>query len=95
MTLLEFVVYLVVAGVCGAVARAFAGGTSGGFVMSVLVGFLGAVVGVSVARALHLPNFVAVAIGGHSFPVVWSIVGGFLLVAAAHVLLRPRYRTWR
>jgi hypothetical protein len=59
------------------------------------VGFLGAVVGMCLARAFHLPTFVAVAIGGHPFPIVWSIVGGLVLVAGTHALMRPRYRPWR
>src|SRR5882672_1245108 len=42
MTLLEFIVYLIIAGVCGAIARGLGGGTTGGFVVSILVGFLGA-----------------------------------------------------
>jgi uncharacterized membrane protein YeaQ/YmgE (transglycosylase-associated protein family) len=91
MTVLEFVVYLVIAGVCGAIARAFAGGTGGGFVISILLGFLGAFVGTWLARVFSLPALVIVAIGGHPFPIVWSIVGGMLLVAIAHALTRPRY----
>jgi uncharacterized membrane protein YeaQ/YmgE (transglycosylase-associated protein family) len=92
MTLLEFIIYLVVGGICGAIARAIAGGTPGGFVISLMVGFLGAFVGTWVARQLHLPPLFAVAIGGHPFPVVWSIIGGILLVALAKLLMRPRYR---
>jgi uncharacterized membrane protein YeaQ/YmgE (transglycosylase-associated protein family) len=95
MTLLDLVVYLVIAGICGAIARAFGGGTGGGFLVSILLGFLGAVVGMTLARTLHLPTFVAVAIGGHSFPIVWSIIGGFVLVAGAHALMRSRNRSWR
>ncbi len=96
MSLLELAIYLVIAGICGAIARAFGGGTAGGFLMSILLGFVGAVVGMTLARAFHLPTFVSVAIGGHSFPIVWSIVGGFLLVAGAHALMRrPRHRAWR
>ena len=92
MTLLELVISLIIAGVCGAVARAIAGGTGGGFIISVLVGFLGAFVGVWLARTLNLPIFIAVAIGGHPFPILWSIIGGMILVALAHALMRPRYR---
>jgi uncharacterized membrane protein YeaQ/YmgE (transglycosylase-associated protein family) len=95
MTLLELTLYLVIAGVCGAVARAFGGGTAGGFIVSVLIGFLGAVVGMCLARTFRLPTFLAVAVGGRTFPIVWSIVGGFVLVAGAHALMRPRYRPWR
>jgi uncharacterized membrane protein YeaQ/YmgE (transglycosylase-associated protein family) len=91
MTLLEFVIYLVVAGICGAIARGLAGGTSGGFVISVLLGFLGAFVGTWIARMVHLPVLVVVDIGGHPFPIIWSIVGGLVLAALAHALMRPRY----
>ena len=90
MTLLEFVVYLVIAGVCGAIARAFAGGSGGGFVISILLGFLGAFIGTWLARMLHLPELIVVAVGGHPFPIVWSIIGGMILVALAHALTRPR-----
>jgi uncharacterized membrane protein YeaQ/YmgE (transglycosylase-associated protein family) len=88
MTLLEFVVYLVIAGVCGAIARAIGGGTGGGFVISVLLGFLGAFVGTWLARMLHLPELIVIAVAGHPFPIVWSILGGILLVALAHALTR-------
>jgi uncharacterized membrane protein YeaQ/YmgE (transglycosylase-associated protein family) len=91
MTLLEFVVYIVIAGICGAIARAIGGGTGGGFILSVLLGFLGAFVGTWLARALHLPELLVVAVGGHPFPIVWSILGGMLLVIIAHGLTRPRY----
>ena len=91
MTIVEFIVYLVVAGVCGAVARALGGGTGGGFIVSILLGFLGAFVGTWLARLLHLPELISVAIGGHSFPILWSIVGGMLLVLLAHALMRPRF----
>jgi uncharacterized membrane protein YeaQ/YmgE (transglycosylase-associated protein family) len=91
MTLFEFVVYLVVAGVCGAIARALAGGTAGGFILSILLGFLGAFVGTWIARMLHLPQIAMIAVGGRSFPIVWSIVGGLILVGIAHALTRPRY----
>jgi uncharacterized membrane protein YeaQ/YmgE (transglycosylase-associated protein family) len=95
MTLLDLAVYLVIAGICGAIARAIGGGTGGGFLVSILLGFAGAVVGVTFARELHLPTFVSVAIGGRSFPIVWSIIGGFVLVAAAHALMHRRVRYWR
>lgn len=91
MTVLEFVVYLVVAGICGAVARAIAGGTGGGFVISILLGFLGAFLGSWLANLLRLPELLVVAIGGKPFPIVWSIVGGAILVALAHALTRRRY----
>ncbi len=95
MTLLEFVIYLVIAGICGAIARAVVGGTPGGFVVSILVGFLGAFIGVWLARMLRWPRLFVVAVEGHPFPIIWSIIGGMILVAVAHALTgRPR-RGWR
>jgi uncharacterized membrane protein YeaQ/YmgE (transglycosylase-associated protein family) len=91
MTLVELIVYLVIAGICGAIAKAIAGGRRGGLIVSVLLGFLGAIVGTAVARALHLPNFLMVTVAERPFPIFWSIVGGILLVGIAHVLIRPRY----
>ncbi|HEY3819860.1 MAG TPA: GlsB/YeaQ/YmgE family stress response membrane protein [Polyangiaceae bacterium] len=91
MTVVELIVYLVIAGICGAVARAIAGGTGGGFIVSVLLGFLGAFLGAWIARLTHLPELLLVDIGGHPFPIVWSIIGGIVLVAIAHALIRPRY----
>jgi uncharacterized membrane protein YeaQ/YmgE (transglycosylase-associated protein family) len=91
MTLLEFVVYLVIAGICGALARSLGGGTGGGFLISIMVGFLGAFIGTWLARMLQLPELVVVAIEGHPFPIVWSIIGGGVLVAIAHALTRRRY----
>jgi uncharacterized membrane protein YeaQ/YmgE (transglycosylase-associated protein family) len=89
MTLVELIVYLVIAAICGAIARAVAGGTGRGFILSVLVGFAGAAVGTWMARIFRLPEIFAIAIDGHPFPIVWSILGGILLVAVAHMLMRP------
>lgn len=91
MTVLEFIIYLVIAGICGAIARGVAGGTGGGFVISVLLGFLGAFLGTWIARVFHLPELLVVSVGGHPFPILWSIIGGIILVAIAHALMRPRY----
>jgi len=91
MTFVEFILYLVIAGICGAVARAIAGGTSRGFIVSILVGFVGAFLGVWIARMTRLPRLVVVTVEGHPFPIVWSIVGGIMLVSIAQALL-PRRR---
>jgi uncharacterized membrane protein YeaQ/YmgE (transglycosylase-associated protein family) len=90
MSLLEFIVYLVIAGICGAVARALGGG-GGGFILSILLGFVGAFVGTWIARMLHLPELLVVAVGGRPFPIFWSIVGGLVLMLIAHALTRPRF----
>lgn len=83
---LGLLILLVVAAVCGGIGRAIAGGSSGGCVVSIAVGFVGALIGVWIASRMHLPEFFVVKIDGHPFPVVWSIIGAALFVALVHLI---------
>jgi uncharacterized membrane protein YeaQ/YmgE (transglycosylase-associated protein family) len=85
-SLTGFLVLLLVAAVCGAIGRAIAGGTRGGCLVSVAVGFIGALLGTWIARAIRLPDVLAISIEGHPFPIVWSIIGAALFVAFIHLL---------
>jgi uncharacterized membrane protein YeaQ/YmgE (transglycosylase-associated protein family) len=80
MTVLELLVLLLVAGVCGAVGQAIVG-TSRGLLASIAIGFVGAMLGSWLARRLGLPEIFAVGIAGRAFPVIWSILGSALFVA--------------
>jgi len=84
------IVLLLIAAVCGALGKAVAGGSRGGIVTSIALGFVGAVFGSWIGRELKLPELLIVQVGGHPFPVVWSIVGAALIVAILHVIMRPR-----
>jgi uncharacterized membrane protein YeaQ/YmgE (transglycosylase-associated protein family) len=96
ITLTGLLVLLIIAGICGALGRALGGGTGGGFIVSIAVGFVGALIGMFVAGALRLPEILAVNIDGRPFPIVWSIIGGALLVALVNMLaFRPIRRGWR
>ena len=81
MTPLDWVVLLIVAGVCGALGQAIAGYSRGGCLVSIALGFVGALLGVWLARMLHLPELFTVNIGEKNFPIVWSIIGSALFVA--------------
>jgi uncharacterized membrane protein YeaQ/YmgE (transglycosylase-associated protein family) len=98
ITLTALLVLLIIAGICGAIGRAMGGGLPGGFFVSVAVGFVGALVGMLVANELRLPEILAVSIDGRPFPIVWSILGGALLVAVLNLITRPRLglgrRSW-
>jgi uncharacterized membrane protein YeaQ/YmgE (transglycosylase-associated protein family) len=86
MTLPALILLIVIAAVCGAVGKAIAGGARGGLIVSTVLGFVGALLGPWVARALKLPEPFMVVIGGHPFPVLWSIVGAALFVALLHLI---------
>ena len=90
MTVVDFVILLIVAAVCGAVGQALAGYSVGGCITSILVGFVGAVLGTWVAGLLGLPEIFAVNVGGRSFPIVWSIIGSALFVAVLSLITRGR-----
>jgi uncharacterized membrane protein YeaQ/YmgE (transglycosylase-associated protein family) len=90
MTLLSLLLLLVIAGICGAVGQAIAG-VQGGLLVTIAVGFIGALLGIWLARALGLSEIFAVNIGGRTFPIVWSIIGSALFAALVGVLRRHRY----
>jgi len=90
MTLVEFLVVLLVAGIIGALGQAVAGYSLGGCLTSIVVGFIGALLGVWLARTLGLPEFFDVRVGGVSFPMIWSIIGSALFVFVVAVIGRRR-----
>jgi uncharacterized membrane protein YeaQ/YmgE (transglycosylase-associated protein family) len=90
MSLTTLVLLLVIAAVCGAVGKALAGSARGGLVVSIVLGFIGALLGPWLAGKLGLPEPLMVNIGGHPFPVLWSIIGAALFVALIHLISRGR-----
>lgn len=90
MTLIQLVVLLLIAGVCGALGQAISGFSRGGCLVSIALGFVGALLGMWLARQLGLPEIFAIQIGTTSFPIVWSIIGSALFVAVIALLTRSR-----
>jgi uncharacterized membrane protein YeaQ/YmgE (transglycosylase-associated protein family) len=90
MTLVEFLLLLLIAAVCGALGQAISGYTGGGLLVCIALGFIGALVGVWIARATGLPELFTIQLGDVDFPVIWSIIGATLFVAVISLLTRPR-----
>jgi len=88
--LFDLLIYLAIAAICGAVGRALAGGRSGGLLTSIALGFIGALLGGWMASELGLPEPFVVAVAGHPFPVVWSVIGATVFVAVIQLLSRSR-----
>lgn len=90
MDLLDLLVLLLVAGVCGALGQAISGYSRGGCLVSIALGFIGALLGMWLARTLALPELFAISIGTTRFPVIWSIIGAALFVAVLSLFTRRR-----
>ena len=86
VTLPGLMVLIVIAAICGAVGKALAGGARGGLIVSIALGFIGALLGPWVARQVGLAEPFVLNLSGQSFPIVWSIVGAALFVALLHLL---------
>ncbi len=86
MSLLELLFLLVVAAICGSIGQAIAGYSRGGCLVSIALGFIGALFGRWIAGALDLPLVFTLNLGGHSFPVLWSIIGAAVFVAIINLI---------
>ena len=80
MGVVELLVLLLIAGICGLIAEAIVGFSPGGFLVSIVVGLLGAYVGSWLAAQLGLPPVLGVGGGAFAFDVVWSILGAIVLL---------------
>lgn len=90
MPILDLVVLLIIAGLCGALGQAITGFSRGGCLVSIALGFIGAILGMWLSRQMGLPELFAIKIGTTNFPIVWSIIGSALFVALITLLTRRR-----
>jgi len=94
MTLIGFLLLILVGAICGFVAEMLVGYSPGGFIASVVVGFLGALIGTWLATAIGLPSLLAVNIEGHTIEMFWAVLGAVLLLAVLSLVRRRRYTTY-
>lgn len=90
MTFIDLLILLLIAGICGSVGRAISGYSHGGCLVSIALGFIGALIGMWIARQVGLPELFAINIGGTRFPIIWSIIGSALFVAVISLISRSR-----
>jgi len=90
MTLTGLLVLLLIAGIVGALGQTISGYSFGGCLMSIIVGFVGAYVGIWLAGQLGLPEVFSINIEGEAFPVVWGIIGSAILSLILGLFTRRR-----
>jgi uncharacterized membrane protein YeaQ/YmgE (transglycosylase-associated protein family) len=88
MTLFGFLVLLIIAAICGAIGQSLAGYDLGGCFVSLVVGFIGAYIGLWIASKFALPKIWEISIEGRPFPIVWAIIGSALFTLVMALLRR-------
>jgi uncharacterized membrane protein YeaQ/YmgE (transglycosylase-associated protein family) len=79
MSIESILILLLLAGICGAIGQAITGSWSGGVLGSVVIGFIGWLIGSWLAGRLGLGELLPLSVGGWSFPILWSIIGSTLV----------------
>jgi uncharacterized membrane protein YeaQ/YmgE (transglycosylase-associated protein family) len=90
MSVVELLILLVIAGICGSLAQSLTGYSRGGCLVAIALGFIGAILGSKLAQILGMHEMLALRVGSESFPVLWSIIGAALFVAILNVFSPPR-----
>lgn len=88
MTLIGFLVLLLIAAICGGIGQSIAGYDLGGCLVSIVVGFIGAYIGLWVAGKMGLPHFFTIIIDGKPFPVIWAVIGATIFTLVVALLRR-------
>jgi len=97
MTLIGFLVLLAIAAICGAIGQSLAGYDLGGCLVSIIVGFIGAYIGMWLAHRFNLPEFFTINVQGKPFPIIWSVIGSAIFTLIVALIRRAfvgRDRYW-
>lgn len=95
MSLFGFLLLLLIAAIAGSIGQSLAGYDLGGCLVSIVVGFIGAWIGLWIAGKFGLPRIWEITIDGKPFPIIWAIIGSaiFTLIMALirRAFIGPRY----
>ncbi|MBA3947750.1 MAG: GlsB/YeaQ/YmgE family stress response membrane protein [Herpetosiphonaceae bacterium] len=92
MDLLTLLVLLVIAGICGSIAELLVGFSPGGFMVSIVIGVVGAYLGSFLAHQFGLPNILSITVGPEPFDLVYATLGSIILLAVISLLRGGRGR---
>jgi len=88
--MIDIIISLIIAGIAGAIARTLVGFDRGGCIISIIVGFIGAMIGTWLARELNFPDLIAFNIRGNSYPILWTIIGAVIFTAVLSLITPGR-----
>jgi uncharacterized membrane protein YeaQ/YmgE (transglycosylase-associated protein family) len=90
MTIGGFIVLFIIAAIAGALGQSLAGYHLGGCLISGVIGFIGAFLGMWLAGILGLPELLTINVQGEPFPVIWAIIGSAILALLFGLIGRRR-----
>lgn len=88
MNIFSFLFLLLIASITGAIGANLAGRRRLGCLTSIVLGFIGALIGTFIAQQLNLPLLLSIRFGSHAFPIVWAVLGSALFVAFLNLISR-------
>ncbi len=88
MTIIGFLVLLLIAAICGGIGQSIAGYDLGGCLVSIVVGFIGAYIGLWMAAKMGWPRLFEINIEGKPFPILWAIIGSIVFTLLMALLRR-------
>ena len=86
MSFTEILILLLIAGVCGGIAKSIVGLSRGGCIVSIVVGFIGAFIGRWLSAKMGLPDLFVIKVGNTNFQLIWSIIGAIIFVALLSII---------
>ena len=89
MSILELLILLIVAGIVGSIGQSLVGYSAGGCFISIIVGFIGALLGTWIAKKIGLPEVFVLNFGDVEFPVLWAIIGAVVFTGILS-LINPK-----
>ena len=84
--MIDILISLIIAGIAGSIARSLSGFSRGGCIISIIVGFIGAIIGTWLARELQLPDPLTITIRGTTYNLLWTIIGAVLFTAVLSLI---------
>ena len=67
MTIVELLLLLLIAGLCGTMSQMLSGYSHGGCLVAIVLGFVGTLLGSYLARLTGLPDVFTIDVGGRAF----------------------------
>jgi uncharacterized membrane protein YeaQ/YmgE (transglycosylase-associated protein family) len=84
--MIDILISLIIAGIAGSIGRSLLGFSRGGCIISIVVGFIGAIIGTWLARELQLPDPFMIVIRGTSYNILWTIIGAVIFTAVLSLI---------